>query len=355
MGLMDEVDPLVDEAYRFFEQQEAKKREAGHGEDELWHTSFHGSAFPGDNQYACGRHALYRMLDLPREPFSRQGRQFMDAGKDFENQVVMRFYLAGMLVSPPPLPGVKQLRFEDSEHWLSVSVDSIVVPPRSNIPYVIEIKNVYAKTLDGFRRLIMEAHPGYVRQTRCQIGMAHERTIEQPFVVKRCYNSGRLAITVDNKFLCPEHGSDKCLHEVTLEPVRHGWLYYASRDNPIDTRSFYFEYDKRFMDAGRRQLKMWQEWFSKGHLPQTHFEDKRFSHPFGWQWTKLEYPCKWCDYGAVCRTDTKKAIAAGKAIKLEDSDGVTEMTERYTGWSYEKIRAEVFQRWGITTDLQEAA
>jgi hypothetical protein len=373
MGILDEVDPLVNQAYRFMEDIERKRGERGHNEEELWHTSFHGSSFPGDNPYACGRHALYRLLDLPREPFTRQGRQFMDAGKDFENQLVTRFYFSGMLLSPPPWKGVKQLRFEDQEHWLSTSVDSILLPLDSNRPFVGEVKNVYAKSVDGFKRLINDAHPAYVRQTRCQIGMAHEATVDKPWKVWRCHNSGRLAIwdrvnapmslkrddfkaTLDDprEWYCPEHGTDKCLIEVQLEPVQHGWLYYASRDKPTDKFSFYFEYDKRFMDAGRRQLARWRDSFVADALPQTHFDDKRYSHPFGWQWTKEQYPCKWCDYGDVCRKDHKTAVAAGQPIKLPDSQGVEDVKGERPDYDYEQTKLRVLQRWGFA-DLQEEA
>ena len=60
-------------------------------------------------------------------------------------------------------------------------------------------------------------------------------------------------------------------------------------------------------------------------LPATNFEDKRFSHPFGWQWTKDEYPCKFCDFGQICREDHRAAVERGTNIALTESAGVEDV------------------------------
>src|SRR3954470_16255848 len=97
IGILHEIDPLIEDAYRFCAEQTAGESETGHGRKEKWHVSFHGSSFPGDNPVACPRKSLYRMLDFPRQGFPRQAQQFMDQGKDFETQVVRRLHDAGML------------------------------------------------------------------------------------------------------------------------------------------------------------------------------------------------------------------------------------------------------------------
>ena len=48
---------------------------------------------------------------------------------------------AGMLLSAPP-DAPRQTEFEDREHWLTSTVDAIVVRPRSPRPIVAEVKNV---------------------------------------------------------------------------------------------------------------------------------------------------------------------------------------------------------------------
>ena len=79
-----------------------------------------------------------------------------------------------------------------------------------------------------------------------------------------------------------------------LQPVEHGYIYYVSRDDPEETREFFYEYDPEFMRKGREQLKVWRKFFEAGLLPQTHLKGK---HPFGWNWTTDDSPCKWCPFG----------------------------------------------------------
>lgn len=362
MGLMKEIDPLVDEAYRFFELMEMAKANQGHMREHGWHVSFHGSSFPGDDPYACGRKALYTMLDFPRGAFSRRSRQRMDAGKDFEIQLVKKFHLAGMLVSTPPWE--QQMGFEDAEHWLTSSVDAVLLPLKSRLPRIAEIKHIDDEHVEEMIRLIRIAHPGYVRQVKCQIGMAHEAG---PMKVWRCHNTGRLAIKSEQlesgevirldsdeapNGVCAQHRHPGCLIEVELLPVRHGWLYYASRNMPDLTREFYFEYDKKFMDAGRRQLAMWRQWYEEGRLPQTEFSDKRHSHPFGWKWTTEEFPCRYCDFGTnfgsgVCKVDHRMAVAQQAPINLADSSGLEDIGEIRPEYDYHETRRAVFARWGM--------
>src|SRR4029077_19350405 len=104
---------------------------------------------------------------------------------------------------------------------------------------------------------------------KTEIGLAHERG---PWRVLRCINSGRIAIGIGRRngnavTVCPEHGGDKCLEEQTLDPVRYGFLYYASRNDPDKTREYYFEHDPEFMRAGREQLRVWRKFFENGVLP----------------------------------------------------------------------------------------
>src|SRR4051812_9227654 len=66
IGMLREVDPLTNAAYRFAEKLELEAPRKGHQHDAPWHVSFHGSQFPGDNPKACGRRAIYTMLDIPR-------------------------------------------------------------------------------------------------------------------------------------------------------------------------------------------------------------------------------------------------------------------------------------------------
>ena len=354
VGLLQEVDPITNAAYKFIEMLEAAKPNVGHGRNQAWHTSFHGSAFPGNDPYACGRKALYGLMDIPRQPFSRQSRQIMDAGKDIENQLVWRWYNAGFLASAPP--DQEQTGFEDLEHWLTSTVDSIVVPLRSDEQIVAEVKSKYAYDISEMQRLIRGPDAAHVRQVKVQIGLAHERG---PVAVMRCYNSGRIGIRVvlhdasrngsQVRLMCPQHGSDRCLKDAILLPPRYGFLYYVSRDNPVDTFEYYFEYDPAFMEAGRKQLAAWKAWWKEGLLPQTHYEDKRYSHPFNWTWTKSQKhpnsPCQWCDYGQVCREDHSVAKKTGKPTKLSESYGIAVAQEMREDYSLDLVQQAIDARW----------
>jgi hypothetical protein len=148
--------------------------------------------------------------------------------------------------------------------------------------------------------------------------------------------------------ICPEHGGDKCLEVQVLEPVRHGYLYYASRNDPDITREFYFEYDPEFMRKGREQLKMWRKYWEEGYLPQIDFEGK---NPFGWNWTTDDSPCKFCPYGSnrgtsVCREDHQEAVKRGELLPLAESLAVEEALESRPSYNLDLVRAAVATRWG---------
>jgi hypothetical protein len=180
-------------------------------------------------------------------------------------------------------------------------------------------------------------------QVKAQIGVAHEAGA---ITKLRCLNSGRFAIIVaKDAVMCPLHGGTKCLREVTLAPPRRGYLYYVSRENPIDTFEFMFEYDPAFMAAGRKRLASWRQAFLDDLLPATNFDDKRFSHPFGWQWTKDNYPCKWCDWGQICRDDHRAAVAAGGRIALSASAGVDDTREIRPEYDPSRVREAVETFW----------
>jgi hypothetical protein len=347
IGLLRKIDPLTSSAYQFSEWLEQQKPNVGAGVDTPWHLSFHGSSFPGTDPYACGRKALYSMMDIPRAPFSRTSRQVMDAGKDIEVRLVQAWYNAGYLLSPPP--GDLQLQLEDRDVWLTSTVDALVLHPEENRPEVVEIKTKYAADLQAMLHLYRGPDPKHIAQLKCQIGLAHKQLY---YTVNRCHNSGRLAVNLGKLFvggggieICPEHRHNKCLKTEQLERVESGHIYYVSRDKPSDTCEFYFEHDPQFMEAGKRKLGEWRKWFETGALPQSNFSTARFSHPFNWQWTKEEFPCKWCDYGDICRADHKQASELGHPIDLSESAGIEAAKTIRADYDFDLVRAAVETRW----------
>jgi hypothetical protein len=360
VGLIREADPAVSDAYRFFERVQEGEQDKGESVSDPWHVSFHGSQFPGDSQLACPRLALYRMIDAPREKPSRKLRMMAEMGKDHEMRLVEKLHMSGQLVSPAPW--LHQMQFEEPEAWLTSTVDAIVCRPRATRPFVMEEKMKYGSVIEEMRKLIRGPDSKHVNQVKCQIAMAH---IQGEWKVKRCHNSGRLAIQdlmEDNMPLrldapiCPQHGGDKCLEDDVLEPVRHGYLHYTSRDNPDDTWEFYFEYDPAWYETGVKMLKLWREHFLRGILPQTNFEDKRYSHPFAWTWTRSkkmpESPCQWCDFGAICRLDHKDAVKSGTHVNLADSHAIDDAKAVRKDYEFEDARKAVLARWKL--DEEEA-
>jgi hypothetical protein len=347
-GLIREIEPLTQAAYDFYERLEAEKPNIGDAADTEWHLSFHGSSFPGDNPYACGRRALYTMMDIPRGGMTRRLRGQSEAGKDIEDRIVTKYYLAGYLLSAPPPPyGKYQTVFEDKDHWLTSTVDAIVVHPNQDRGKVVEIKSKDQDVIEQMKKLCRGPDEKHILQLKCQIGLAHE---QGSWKVRRCYNSGRLAIQLGSlngkkPLVCPEHGGNKCLREEVLEPVEKGFLKYVSRNDPNETWEFMYEYDPDFMEAGRRKLREWIKNWEVGLLPQTEFSDKRFSHPFGWYWSKPEYPCKYCDYGEICRSDHRRAVEAGNPITLGDSEAIGLASEIRNGYELNKVREAVETRW----------
>jgi hypothetical protein len=224
----------------------------------------------------------------------------------------------------------------------------------------VEVKFRYDREIEAMLHLYMGPHAGHVNQVKCQIGLAHEA---EPMIVRRCYNSGRLAInwtTFDQREekevteeICPQHMGTSCLHEEQLLGIDRGFIYYASRDDATRNREFYFEHDPRFMERGLEKLRLWRQFFEQGILPQTNFEDKRYAHPFSWKWTYD--PCRYCDFGEECRVDTKAAIKAGEPIKLEDSDAIDVAKRVRPDYSFEATRNKVLARWGLEPKAPETA
>lgn len=355
IGLMREIEPMTEQAYAFVQAKERSKVNRGAAHSHDWHISFHGSSFPGDNPYACGRAALYSMMDLPQPLPGRWLQQVADAGKDIEDRLVMTWYQSGQLISTPPFPGMKQMQFEDPETWLTSTVDAITLHTTSDQSVVCEVKSKFAHDLEDMRKLARGPDTTHVRQLKCQIGFAHEAGDK---TVVRCINTGRLGILrnyLDPQSLrvCPEHGGTKCLRKEVIKAPDYGYIYYVSRDSPSDTFEFYFDYDPDFMAAGRAKLKQWRQSWLDGTLPQTDFSDKRFSHPFGWQWSKDQYPCHWCKFGAVCREDHREAVSKKAPIALSDSAGILSAKEVREEYDLEVVRKAVEDRWAVAASQED--
>jgi hypothetical protein len=263
MQLIRVIDPVTDEAYKLVEAQNHRdqKDDSPHGHP--WHVSFHASQFPGDDPMACPRAALYQLADFPApEPFNRNARTVMAAGKAIEVELVSTWADAGILLSAHPDEPV-QTGFELSDAWLTGSTDAVILRPRTNWPTPVEIKSKYQADIDLMRVGAKGPDDKHVSQIKTQISF-----------VRLAQERGEIWTGLD---LCD-----------------HGYIYYLSRDKPSVTAEFRIDHDPTFFEAGLARLKEWKGLFLEDVLPELKPPKKvtTRSHPNGWRWSYQ--PCQWC-------------------------------------------------------------
>lgn len=284
-----------------------------------WHTSFHASSFPGNNDRACGRQALYTLMNIPNDkPFGSKLRVMAEQGLAVEDALVKAWHSYGILLSPPPGSPI-QMGFIDPETWLSGNCDAVILHPQLKRPHAVECKNRYQKVIDRMRLGLEGPDPKHVIQLKTYICFLH----------------------VLSKHFWPE-----------LPALRDGTIYYASRDNPRVTAEFFVELDEDFMEAGREVLLQWKDWFEKDILPSQLAgvidKDKNAKgqfvnsgrHPLGKAWKWGELPCKWCDYKKVCRADFEN-----NTTDLSDSYAIGHAREIRGSYDYDEVREAVFAAW----------
>jgi len=298
LGLsVDVVAPILEQAYKNEEEQIWKDDLFSSPHGNHWHTSFHASQFPGDEETACPRKALYGLMNIPSpKPVNRAGRAVMEAGLDIEDRIVKRFERAGVLLSEPP-EAKHQTSFKEPSAWLSGSSDAIIKPPRINRPYVIEIKTKYQRIIDE----MIAGERGFDQQHKNQI---------------MTYIS-----------LVHEYGKE---YWPELDDCIAGSILYVSRDNPSITVEYKFKYDPKWWEEGKARLLDWKELFIEGELPEK---------PEDFMWSKGA--CQYCDYKKhACKPDFQENIT-----KLEDSNGIEFAKSVRKGYDYEETRQQVLNRW----------
>lgn len=293
-----------------------------------WHTSFHASSFPGDEK-GCPRQALYTMLNIPSEkPFSPKSRLMMEMGKTVEEEIVWGFHAYGILLSPPPSSPI-QMGFVDPACWLTGNCDAVIEHPRLKRPHVIECKMKYERDLQRMRVGIQGPDPKHVVQLKTYIAF----------------------LNLLSSHFWPE-----------LPELRDGTIYYVSRDNPRVTAEFFIELDEEFREAGRLKLAEWKDWFERDILPSQLAEviDKDRNskgqlvnskrHPLGKNWKWGDLPCKWCDYGQICRQDFKNDV-----VNLSESYALGHAKEIKGAYDYDDVREAVFAAWEeVGNEIQPA-
>lgn len=340
------VEPMLMDAYR----REAEREWRGDGDDAphgaRWATSFHASSFPGDDPLACGRAAIYGLMDLPsekpREPFLSA---WFDVGSNLEHDWVRRLHAEGMLLSKSPAVGDDyQTVFIDREHWLSGAADAIVLPPFWRRGHNVEVKTTSAEKVQAMRdnsERTPYSHSKYVRQLKTYIALAYEQRFAPEVTV--CEESWAILreFPMGMKF-CPMHHSFDCKPvELKLEPPTDGTLIYSSREDPLTTASYLVEYDPAFIAAGRAKLAEWRDYYLNGLIP---------AHPLEGQRAKWSVPpCKFCDFKRQCKVDFTK-----KTARIVDSAWIP-VAEKIRDYDYAEARTAVLTRWGAEDPLEQEA
>lgn len=296
------VEPTIVDSFKWYEDREWREDRGNSPHGWPWHTSFHASSFPGNDERACGRKAIYTLMNIPRkEATPRKLRGQAEMGNAIEEMLVKRWGNYGMLLSNDKTGDDEfQTGFTDEEHMLTGSVDAVLVPDGWRRPHVVEVKSKahdVVKEMIALRRGPDDAH---VRQCQTYISFAHELGPQ----------------------MWPEY--EACID---------GTVLYCSRDDPSLTYEFFFSYDPRFMKAGRAKLQLWKDFYVNGELP---------PHPFGGkEWSQM--PCQYCDF----KKNTCKPDALDEVTVLRESHGIAFAEEVRGKYDYKETREAVLNRWGL--------
>lgn len=337
------VEPMLIEAYTL----EAEREWRGAGDDSphgaRWHTSFHASAFPGEDPVACGRASVYTLMDLPKEkPFEPKTLAVFDVGTDLEHNWVRRFHSRGQLLTKSPAIGdAYQDVFIDDEHWLTGAADAIVLPPFWTRSHNVEIKTTSHEKVMAMRdnpENTPYSHAKYLRQIKTYIGLAYEQKFSPTVTLCKdswaVTRSGKLGdMVMDSLRWCPVHHSFDCeTVTITLEPPNDGTLIYSSREEPLLTASYYVPLDTEHMRVGREKLALWRDQYLRDEIPAHPHEGQRA------KWTVS--PCKYCDFKRQCKADY-----TAKTEKVSESAWIEKAKEIRPQYDFDASRARVLARW----------
>lgn len=331
LGAIRIVEPVIDIAYDHVANLRWMSQAGDDPHGRPWHVSFHASQFPGDNPQACGRFAMYGMMDVPAGgPPQRWLDGVAQVGKAVELRYVRIIRDFGRLVrsnvpdtstDPDAVDNdgksMPQIGFIDKDHWLTGSVDLPILPFNYSSPFITEVKTKHEDKLNLMmmgERQFDEAHR---RQLLCSLGLSHDN----PEAFK--------------------HPTEDRL----LDPATDGAVLYIARDTdwpgPEKTFEFYFQHDPAFMEEGRAKLKRWRQAFLDNELPVEVPRKNTRSHPNGpgWQWS--QGACKYCPLKKACRADYDNGVTT-----LTDSHAVALAKFSRPGYDHKAKRSAVLSFWG---------
>jgi hypothetical protein len=336
------VEPLLLSAYEKEEYKTWKNNSGNSPHGMPWATSFHSSAFPGDDDTVCGRAQVYELLDpAPEKPLEPWLREWFSLGSALEHRWIEKFFRYGVLLSAD-VTGEDQFQtaFEDPDVWLTGSPDAIILPPYWSKSTVVEIKTTeHSKVLAMIADSddVPNSHKKYIRQLKTYIGFAHEKPFSPTVLV--CEKSGTMFKKVQGKW------TDKCNHNhegfcqpklLKVEPPDDGTLIYSSREEPLKTVSYYCRYDKNFLEDGKEKLKVWRQLYLEGKIPPHVRENEKA------KWSEGE--CRFCKWKPIgCKVDFKE-----KRKFLSESELINHTKKIRPQYDYNVTRKAVLDRWGVS-------
>jgi len=375
LNLLSGMEPDTEDLMRERAEREFVDDEHDSPHSRPWFVSHHASQFPGDPLEACARKLVYRMMNIP----SGEGAMAPwvtstgAVGKAGELDIVDAWYKGGRMLGvpeDPTRPDVYQLGFVDRDHWLTGSTDLAILKRGWTRPHIVEIKgkadDVLVEMIDGRpmqRDGIVVNEPrqpdeAHARQLKATLGLAHEydwgevvvcryswRILWAELIARLDPSGGGLVLGTDYFNRCPEHGYD-CQHAFRLEPPTTGEIYYWSRSWPRGnprlgprTKSFFYEYDPAYMEAGREILREARTHFEAGTIPPR--------HP-SMQWSVG--PCQNCESKIYCRMDEgleprKRKPTMTRRATLAESHGVEHALSVRPGYDLNVIRERVLSEW----------
>lgn len=300
VGLFEpDVDQAIEQSYVSLEAARLVERRS-------WpRTAFVMSKFPGGDEKACGRHALYSLANPPMVTgTSSSGIAIMEAGTDVENQIVYRLGRAGRTIAGSvPLVErgpIVQLKLEEERFWLSGRADAVLdLRPEWMSVLPVDVKSKAPDKIRAMKAGDLSYDPSHKAQVMIYT------------------------------HLCRKHHFDMGWHDLGLEPAAGGVILYVSRENPRVSHSFYFTYDRAYVMKGLSRLEEWRERYLAGQLP---------DRPKEWRWT--EPPCKWCEYKKQCKEDIRHDVT-----DLEKSSVVRIARHVDPDYDFAKIKRRVVKRW----------
>lgn len=298
---------------------------APHGQP--WHTSFHASRFPADPEKACGRQALYGLMDLPpAEPGNQYLRAIGDAGKAIEDEYTARWEEADMLLSRPPTSKY-QTGYADPRFWLSGNLDAVLRPAGWNRGHVVDIKSKDHDVIDQMRRGARSYEPAHYYQVQVYLGF-----LQQFYMDLYEDYADRLSVRDDTAYFPPK------MFGLT-DPPDSGSILYVSRNRPRHTYEFSFAYDPEVWNRGTARLHDYKMEFINDVLP---------PRPKDWRW--LEQPCQYCNFKKLCKADEKAGVTT-----ISGSGVIPAAKKLKPSYDYDTARAAVLNRWrGKDADIPNA-